>query len=113
MDVGARMEAARDRLADEMQRLGRLLITDALMTLELPGGRVLQLGKPLPGEIPPPLRRPVNTELRAFLRPLESATAPVHDWSELPSRMRFIADLFRAHHADAALFEPPFAKGEE
>jgi len=105
--------SARDRLADEMQRLGRLLITDALMTLELPGGRVLQLGKPLPGEIPPPLRRPVNTELRAFLRPLESATAPVHDWSELPSRMRFIADLFRAYHADAALFEPPFAKGEE
>ncbi len=99
--------SARDRLADEMQRLGRLLITDALMTLELPGGRVLRLGDSLPGNVPPPLRSPENAELRALLRPLDSAVVPVMDWSELPSRMRFIADLFRAHHADATLFEPP------
>jgi hypothetical protein len=30
------------------------------------------------------------------------------DWGRLPDRMHFIADLFRAHHLDAALFEPPF-----
>ena len=99
--------SARDRLADEMQRLGRLLITDALMTLELPGGRVLRLGEALPGEIPPLLRRPANSELRALLQPLELAAAPVSDWSDLPSRMRFIADLFRAYHSDTTLFDRP------
>ena len=30
------------------------------------------------------------------------------DWSDLPGRMRYIADLFRAYHEDAALFSPPF-----
>ncbi len=105
--------SARDRLADEMQRLGRLLITDALMTLELPGGRVLRLGQALPGEIPAPLRRPANAELRALLRPLASAAAPVNDWSELPSRMRFIAGLFRAYHTDVTIFDPPFTATQE
>ena len=31
------------------------------------------------------------------------------DWSDLPGRMHFIADLFRAYHEDATLFDPPFA----
>jgi hypothetical protein len=39
--------AARDRVADEAQRLGRQAITAALMTLELPRGRVLRLGHDL------------------------------------------------------------------
>ena len=29
------------------------------------------------------------------------------DWSDLPGRMHFIADLFRAYHEDATLFESP------
>jgi hypothetical protein len=100
--------AARDRLADEAQRLGRLAITEALMTLELSGGRVLRLGDELRAEIPPPLRALANPDLRALLEPLDSAPAPVADWSDLPSRTRFIAGLFRAYHADATLFDPPF-----
>jgi len=100
--------AARDRLADEAQRLGRLVITDALMTLELPGGRVIRLGRDLLDDYPALLRDPVNADLRALLNRVEAATStPGRDWSELPYRMRFIARLFRAHHEDQALFQPP------
>ncbi len=101
--------AARDRLADEAQRLGRLAITDVLMTLELSGGRVLRLGEPLTGDYPPPLRELALPELRALLQPLDHRPASVADWSDLAARMGFIATLFRAHHTDATLFDPPFA----
>ncbi len=100
--------AARDRLTDETQRLGRLVITDALMTLELPGGLVLHLGRDLPGDYPALLRDPVNADLKALLHQVETggASSPGRDWSDLAYRMRFIARLFRAHHDDASLFAP-------
>lgn len=101
---------ARDRLADEVQRLGRLVITEVLMTLELPGEQVLRLGDPLPVVIPSSLRNPVNPALRSLLGAIEPATGrrrTVNDWSALPERMRFIADLFRAYHADRRLFARP------
>jgi hypothetical protein len=103
--------AARDRLAHETQRLGRLAITELMMTLELSGARVLRLGDELRADIPSTLRSLVNPELRALLAGVEpklGAARAVADWSELPDRMRFIADLFRAYHADETLFAPPF-----
>jgi hypothetical protein len=98
--------AARDRLAHETQRLGRLVITDALMTLELSGGRVLRLGRALTADIPDVLRRPTRPDLLALLG---DGPPAVSDWSHLPDRMQFIAALFRAYHTDANLFDPPFA----
>jgi hypothetical protein len=79
------------------------------MTLELPGGRVLRLGDALAADYPAPLRELAYPDLRALWQPLELAPAPVADWSDQPGRLRFIAGLFRAHHADATLFDPPFA----
>lgn len=104
--------AARDRLAQETQRLGRLAITELLMTLELSGGRVLRLGDELHAEVPPSLRALTNPDLRALLASLDAAPAPVADWSDLPSRLGYIAALFRAYHADAGLFEPPFTPAQ-
>ncbi len=104
--------AARDRLAHEAQRLGRLAITELLMTLELSGGRVLRLGDELRAEVPASLRVLANPDLRALLAPLDAAPAPVDDWSELSGRMGYIAALFRAYHADAGLFEPPFTAAQ-
>lgn len=101
--------AARDRLADEAQRLGRLAITEVMMTLELPGGRVLRLGDELVDDVPPALRTLAHPGLRALLAPLAAAPVPVIDWSDLPARMGFIAALFRAHHADPTIFDPPYA----
>ena len=105
--------AARDRLADEAQRLGRRAITAALMTLELPRGRVLRLGHDLTATFPPALRTLDNAELRALLAGVDTTPDSPRgtggrDWSELPGRMHFIADLFRAYHEDATLFESPF-----
>lgn len=100
---------ARDRLAREAQRLGRLAITEALMTLELSDGRLLRLGRPLPAAYPAVLHSLVNSDLRALLAPLPQSLVDLSDWSSLPDRMRFIADLFRAYHHDATLFDPPFA----
>lgn len=104
--------AARDRLADEAQHLGRLAITEALMTLELSGGRVVRLGRPLPAAYPAALRTLANPDLRALLAPLPQSLDGPDDWSSLPDRMRFIADLFRVYHADAGLFNPPFTAAE-
>lgn len=104
--------AARDRLADEAQRLGRRAITAALMTLELPGGRVLRLGRDLTGDYPAALRTLSNPDLRALLAEVDTTPDSPRgtggrDWSDLPGRMHFIADLFRAYHEDATLFESP------
>ena len=105
--------AARDRLADEAQRLGRQAITAALMTLELPRGRVLRLGRDLTGDFPAALRTLSHPDLRALLAGVDTTPDSPRgtggrDWSDLSGRMHFIADLFRAYHEDATLFEPPF-----
>jgi hypothetical protein len=101
--------AARDRLAHEAQRLGRLAITEVMMTLELSGGRVLRLGEALRVNFPPPLQTLENNDLLGLLKPLGSSTAAPSDWSRLPERMHFIAGLFRAYQTDAGLFAPPFS----
>lgn len=103
--------AARDRLADEAQRIGRLAITEVLMTLDLPGGRTLRLGHALQAQLPDALKSLANPDLLAFYEQVEPPTGQgrdAEDWGELPDRLRLIADLFRVYHEDATLFEPPF-----
>jgi hypothetical protein len=108
---------ARDRLADELQRLGRLVITEHLMTLWLPGGRMLRLGQDLRAAFPQPLAHPTHPLLLALLRQVDPTPDSLQqtgaqDWGRLPDRMHFIADLFRAYHLDETLFDPPFTAGQ-
>lgn len=108
-----RLLAATDALAHETQRLGRLAITDLLMTLELPDGRVMRLGRDLAGEYPESLRTVTLPGLASLLAQVDPgpdtlAGSGSEDWSRLPDRMRFIAELFRAYQLDPALFDPPF-----
>jgi hypothetical protein len=104
---------ARDRMAEELQRLGHLVITEHLMTLRLAHGRLLRLGQDLQAQFPLPLQQIALAELAALLQqvdltPDSTAGTGALDWGRLPDRMHFIADLFRAYHLDATLFEPPF-----
>lgn len=105
---------ARDRLAGEATRLGRLVITEHMMTLAMPDGQTLQLGRDLQAALPDELRTVDLPELAALLQqvdptPESVAGTGVRDWSRLPERMHFIADLFRAYHFSTALFAPPFS----
>jgi hypothetical protein len=105
--------SARDRLAAETQRIGRRVITASMMTLDLPGGRLVRLGEDLGGHFPDVLASVEQPELATFLRlvdptPDRSQGASVEDWGDLDQRMRFIANLFRTYHLTAALLEAPF-----
>jgi len=105
--------AARDGLADAAQRIGRLTITEHMMTLAMPDGRILRLGQGLRAEFPAPLRTIRKPELVALLAQVDPSAGSaygtgVEDWGSLPDRMHFIADLFRAYHFTPALFNPPF-----
>ncbi len=108
---------ARDRLAEELQRLGRLVITEHLMTLQLPGRRMLRLGQDLRADFPQPLQHATNPVLQALLSKIDPTPDSLRDtgaqdWGQLPDRMHFIADLFRAYHLDATLFAPPFTSDQ-
>lgn len=91
----------------------RAVLTEHLMTLELPRERRLRLGQDVPGDFPPPLRDLTNRELIALLARIDPTTDRVaesgtRDWADLADRMHFIADLFRCFQGDAVLFDAPF-----
>jgi hypothetical protein len=108
---------ARDHLADEAMRVARLVVTERMMTLAMPDGQVLQLGRDLPGNFPDLLRVVDLPELAALLKqadptPDNPTGTGAQDWGRLPDRMHFIADLFRVYHLDLCLFDPPFDPGQ-
>jgi len=91
----------------------RLIITDHLMTLELPRGVCLRLGEDLTGEFPPLLREIANAELRALLVRVDPTPDSLRhsgavDWADFPDRVHFIVDLFRTRHRAPELFDPPY-----
>ena len=105
-------DLAIDALVKVIRRRLRVVITDLLMTLRLPGV-VLHLGRDVSGEFPPELRvieyEPLRT-LLASIDPTPDSTAEsgAVDWASLRERVHYIADLFRCWHARAELFTAPF-----
>ena len=107
------LDLAVDDLLAAVRRAMRRATTDLLMTLHLPGGEVLRLGRDVPGAPAPALRDVANPALRALLasadpRPADAAGSGADDWASLPQRMHFIAELFRRYQASPALFDAPF-----
>ena len=95
-------------------RVAREAITDALMTIALPG-RVLALSRHLADEYPEALRRPANPELAELLSSVEPVPPArddcgARDWSDLAQRMHYLAHLFRAFHFRDELSSPPFSE---
>ncbi|HYO89563.1 MAG TPA: hypothetical protein VER79_13010, partial [Candidatus Limnocylindrales bacterium] len=108
-------DALADRLLEEARRQVRLLITEALMTLHLPRGQRLRLGHDLPGPFPASLAQITLPDLQALLKEIDPTPDSLRgsgalDWAELPHRLHFICDFFRAYHETEALFDAPFTE---
>ena len=87
-------------------------ITEGLMTLALPG-EVLSLGRDVPGAFPAPLQTIEDGDLGALLSlidptPDTTRGSGAEDWSNLPERIHFIADLFRIYQTRPTLHRDPF-----
>jgi hypothetical protein len=107
------LRIACEHLARHARAVGRRAITEHMMTLSLPGGQLLYLGQDLPAEFPPVLSRLSDPELLALLREIDPTTdslldTAARDWSDLPDRMHYIADMFRCNAQRDDLLGPPF-----
>lgn len=111
------LDRALDHLLDEFRRLLRRTLTEALMRLELPGGRVLRLGQDLSQSFPLSLRTIEHPELRELLGRLDPTPGSLfgsgaEDWADFPERMHFVADYFRGFQEDRSLLGPPFTPAQ-
>jgi hypothetical protein len=107
------LRVACEQLADYARVVARRAATEHLMTLSLPGGELLDLAEDLPAEFPPVLAELSDPELLALLDKVDPTTDSVldtaaRDWSDLPDRMHYIADMFRCYAQRADLLGPPF-----
>jgi len=105
------LDVAADALCDAVRRELRVVLTETLMTIHLPGA-VVRLGRDVRGAYPPELRAPSLPALRALLSRVDHAPegpagSGAIDWSSLDQRMRFIAELFRCWHLRAELMTEP------
>jgi len=108
-----RFELAVEALADAARHQIRVLITEKMMTIGFPHGVVIRLGDDLKGDFPASVKEIIDPDLRSLLAridptPDDLRRSGVVDWSDLPDRLHFIADLFRCYQETPDLFEPPF-----
>ena len=114
LDRPSPLEAVLEAIAAEMRPHIHQVITEYLMTIELPHEVQLRLGGDLPGEFPPSLQQLTLPELRALLEKIDPTPdstdeTGVADWANLADRLHFILDMFRCYQEWGDLFEPPFA----
>lgn len=107
------LNALADAISEELRAIARLVITERMMTIEMPNGQTVRLGADVPAIFPPSLSRVTNralaAQLAAFDRtPNSTVGSGTLDWSNLSDRMHFLADFFRCYQEDPSLFNPPF-----
>ena len=95
------------------QRQAQHMVTEFLMTIEMPHQDVLRLGDDLSADFPPILKEIKNTDLRALLAQIDptpdsTRASGAEYWGDLPDRLHFIADMFRCYQTSEDLLEPPF-----
>ncbi|MGH3942103.1 MAG: hypothetical protein ACRDTG_26470, partial [Pseudonocardiaceae bacterium] len=111
-------DIACSRLLEQARLLGRVVITEHLLILGLPHGQRLELGVDLRAEFPETLATLTNAELLALLTlvdptPDSMLDTSARDWSILPERLHFIADMFRCFQEQSDLLTPPFTAEQE
>jgi hypothetical protein len=95
------------------QREAQFLITETMMTIDLPVHHQLRLGRDLTVIFPPDLQQLSNPELLALLERIDPTRDSTYGsgaeyWGDLLDRLHFIADMFRCYHISPQLFDPPF-----
>jgi hypothetical protein len=112
-------------LHDVVRDVWECIATRFLMTLALPGGKTLPLGRNIPpvaaarDYLPPSLQNITNpAELMSLLAQYDRArgtsdygSASV-DWRKLDDRMNFIVNLFRSRQLDDDLLGQPFTDAQ-
>lgn len=106
-----------EQLLQRIRHHLRLFLTDHLMSLRFPAGKLLQLGHDLPGTFPENLRQLDNAELLALLARLDPTPNDLRDsgatdWADLQERLHYIADMFRCSQEEVTLLEAPFTAEE-
>ena len=110
---GGQVRAELERLEARVRAVAHEAATEMLMTLTLPGPRVLDLGRDVPGSFPPDLVTVTDPDLHALLdrvdpTPDTTRGSGARDWSNLQQRISYIADLFRVFQEDESMGSPPF-----
>jgi hypothetical protein len=95
------------------QRQAQHLITETMMTIDLPNNNRLRLGENLSAGFPAGLEKLTNPDLLSLLAQIDPtpdslAESGTQYWGDFADRMHFIADLFRCFLRSTALFTPPF-----
>jgi len=100
-------------LTEAVRQHLRRIISEHLMTLTLPHGAQLRLGRDLEAEFPSSLQHLNNLELRTLLAELDPTPDSLRktgatDWADLSERLHFIIDFFRCYQEAPDLLQPPF-----
>jgi hypothetical protein len=111
-----------EELVDVVKDLWERIATRYMMTLALPGGATLPLGRNIPKDaaaqsfLPQPLQNiTAPDELVKLLKQFDRARGATDvgsasvDWRVLPDRMNFIVNLFRSRQQNADLLGAPFS----
>lgn len=107
------LDLALDRLLGSVQGVVRQLLTANAMTLELPDGTAVRLGRDLQATHAPILAEITHDKLTDLIRRLNPtpdslAGSGARDWGVLEQRLHFVAELFRCHYEADMLFNAPF-----
>ena len=95
------------------QRQAQFLVTESMMTIEVPPRRRIMLGEDLSGKFPASLQEIKNPDLRVLLAEIDPTPDSLADsganyWGDLADRIHFIADLFRRYELATELQGAPF-----
>jgi len=108
------IDAAIETIVAGAQRQAQFIVTETMMTIELPDDNRLRLGDDLTGGFPTILQKITNPDLLALLAQIDPTPDSQREsgadyWGDLPDRLHFIADMFRSYETSRELFEPPFS----
>jgi hypothetical protein len=106
-------DRAVEALAAALRLEAQRIVTEYMMTIELPHGARLHLGDDLRAGFPPDLKQIANPDLRLLLgridpTPDSTVESGAELWANLPDRLHFIADMFRCYALTPDLQEPPY-----